>query len=255
MCEFTVATANTQLGKAVRTPGGLNGVADVDALLLQEVHSERDNLDEFLDKETDLTLACAADGLGLAIALRKSLYQTHKPREHVIQPATKSFILPKLAKYNKSITFRLRNRGALEVGTSIAGRKISIFTTHPNVPLRARSRAAHLAKLPNILDGATDIAILGGDMNHWPKPTEQDEQMRLDAHLKRVDIGRIETWHPEKSRQKSLALVAGKLGVVYGGQLDALFFRDPEYNTHPVAAEVIEIASDHSAIKTTLQIT
>lgn len=252
MREFTVATANTQLGRAVRTPGGLEGVIDVDALLLQEVDSDRDDLETFFNKETDLSVI-AAESLGLAIALNKN-HDVERVKEHFIQSATKSYLLPKISKHSKALSIRMRDRGVLEVRTTVNQRGISLLTTHPQKPLRPKSRAEHLKKLPSIIGGVPDIAILGADMNHWPQPSESDEQMRIDACMKRAQINKKATWHPEKSRQKSVAWLLAKFGITYSGQLDAILYHDSKFKLDGLTAEVIDIESDHSALKATFPI-
>lgn len=247
--RLRVATANTKLGQAVRNPRGLEPIFDYDAWLLQEVHSERDNLGRLLSAETDLVIAHAADDMGLAIAVRKNLDRGICQTDVIRQKGKLGLWASSYIKPAEALAFRQRARGIIAVTVNVAGIDIDLATGHPPIP-HDLSHTSHIEKIAPVLNTLGDALIFGGDMNHWPGPKTCDKEMAREAALVPVDIGNRPTWHARKSRQRPVARILEHCGISLDGQLDALYTR----GLHVSRAEVMEIDSDHSAITADVQI-
>ncbi len=245
-----IVTANAHEGRFVSS-GGLAEFADVDVMMLQEVHPDRDDLEHHLQQETDLRLVIASDAMRLAVAIHKDrkILDTHK-----IPIQSAGFVVNGLRSTLSSdnrIVRRFRDRGLLGVSLDFDRSPVSAVTSHVNVAARPLKRAHHLEQTPAALDTIKGSLIFGGDMNHWPGPRGMDERMREHANLLRVPLA-DPTWvsHESNPQQRMLGAVLDRFDASLDAEMDAMFWR----NDGSIALEdaaVVPIASDHRAIVAT----
>lgn len=234
------------MGRLLRTQNGLGPVADADILLMQEVHPERDGLEEALAQQTDLRIAVAAPELGLAIAAKDSVSVSTANTDILQERGPLGRGLVRLEAYGKPASFRTRARGVLAIhAATAAGTALTVATTHPIVPLKFRSRNEQVRRLGEKLQTHSGNLIVGGDMNHWPGPRRADRQMYLAAGVQPVDLQDEHTYRIEDSRHAWLGRIAGK-HIPFNGQLDAVLFRGDALQVDSV--QVADVASDHRAI-------
>ncbi|MDB5163507.1 MAG: Metal-dependent hydrolase, endonuclease/exonuclease/phosphatase family [Candidatus Saccharibacteria bacterium] len=245
--QITVTTANTQMGKAIRS-GGLQAVANSDVLLLQEVQMPPNELAEHV-KELGLLAVSIAGHFGLAIAI--------KPEHKVTD--SKKVTLQKQGPLGRAIgfhgserwddtKFRLRGRGLLVVALKTAkGSHVTVATTHPTVPIKFLSRRKQINAAADALADVTDPLVLAGDMNHWPGPGRLDRKMRGNAHLAAVNLGTVPTFDVARNNYAWLGKLS-QIGLNPNGQLDAMLYRGA---IHPNHTELVDISTDHQAISTT----
>jgi len=265
--EITVATANTKLGHMVHTDGGLEPVAGVDVLLIQEVHPERDDLEKRLLRETDLELAVAAGGLGLAIAVNRHLTITSTDEVHFVERGRFSrFAVCHLGEENIS-AFRLRARGVLSATVEIDQQAVEFIDVHAPVAFYPPGRRLYNRKFADMMSclPSDHPIIVGGDWNSWPRPSRRDHEMWESAGLNHVDIGGVTTYSVKgtifdniSSRIQQLAPIAERAGIdpayfSWDGELDALLYRNPDdgVDIEVVQSRVVPTASDHGAIEAT----
>ncbi len=246
MVEFSVATANTQSGNALRSPKALESIVGTDVWLLQEVNTKRDIEFESVIHTAGMRIAACADEFGLAIAVRKNI-DVITDNKIVLQEQRR----PSLPCVDE---VRYRARGILQTEVVIGGMVCTLATVHPIVPIKFLSRASQLKKIPEAIDSIKTPLIMGGDMNHFPRPRPADAVMQHQANLSRVDIGKQPTWHAIKSNQKVAAFVlegvAYNCGVNwrYAAQLDSMYYRNLSGKIHCTDSRVVQIDSDHDAI-------
>ncbi len=241
--ELTVATVNTMFGNAVTSDGGLGDAAEADVLLLQEIHQERDDVDANLRKY-GMRIAAVMQSAGLIIAVKEDLTTHEAPSELLLHRSKKTLMVVEKLDEKDALAFRMRGRGVVGVSVELDdGQQISVFNTHPPVPIASTARNKHLRLLAEFLNMRAETPfVVGGDMNHWPRPRKKDRQFQADANLRRVDIGEDDTFHGHKSK---IAKVIGAIARIQNGQLDSLFY------SHSLSSSnegIIEIDSDHSAV-------
>lgn len=265
--EFTVATANTKLGHMVRTHGGLEPVAGVDVLLLQEVHPDRDDLESRLHAETDLELAISAGGLGLAIAVHKDLSVTTTNESRFIERGRFSrFAVCHLGEENIA-AFRMRARGVLSATVDLDDKAVEFMSIHAPVAFYPPGRRLYNQRFADMMsDSATDHPIIvGGDWNSWPRANKHDKAARQSSSLTEVDLQGQTTFSTEgtifeniSNRIQRLSRLAEISGIdpayfSWDGELDALLFRDFDDALRVTHTELVETASDHKAIIATFE--
>lgn len=243
---ITVATANTHMGRMVRDPDGLTPFVNVDVLLMQEVHPERDNIERRLSEETDMRLVHSIGEYGLAIAARNN-FDVQSISGIALQERPKLLQAVFSAGGESSITaFRLRARGMLRVMLATPkGNSLSVATTHPTVPVLPLSRSRQVTRLGEVLSNFDGPFIIGGDMNHWPGPRDVDVEMCERAGLRRVDLDGETTYRIEDSNHSWMGRVAF-LRDRAGGELDAMLYKGGSLAL--MSSNVVDIASDHRAI-------
>lgn len=242
-------TTNTHEGRFIES-GGLADFCDVDVLMLQEIDANRDRLEERLHRQTGLRLAAYSHNKRLAIAIRQDI-EVADIGEHDIPTAQFNLPLTEQISSDSRLSRRLRGRGLLAVTTTVGEHSPVFVTTHPIVPVLTKKREAHLRAIPSIIDKiGADVLVLGGDMNHWPRPTSVDEAMSRDADLNRVYIGDIPTWEASKSTplHRILGRSLESVGLSIDGQLDSIYWSGRE-SMRLLGSEVLNVASDHNAVR------
>jgi len=243
--RLTIATANTQMGRAIREPGGLAGLKSADVILLQEVQMGQDELATKLSDDIGLSLGHYDDDFGLAIAI-DSKYTIQSRRHRILQARGTVGRLTLPAKEHVN-TFRLRGRGLLALTLETPdGTVFTAATTHPTVKMKSVSRNAQVRAIPNAISDMPDPLVLAGDMNHWRHPHRVDRQMYESTGLTPVEI----TGSTFDVSQTRYALL-GKI-IRFDAQLDAMLYRGK--GLRPIETELIDISSDHHAVKTTFEI-
>lgn len=244
--SFTVATANTQMGRAIRESGGLKPLAGVDALLLQEVKMERDELAEKLSSDIGMTLGHYDKEYALAIAIdpRHSLKHQY---EETLQPRGRAGRLIQSAEGLMDTTsFRLRARGLLAVTLeTTSSNRATVAAVHPTVQPKLLSRNKQVRAIPSAVSGIDTPLVVAGDMNHWPGPHKVDRQMYEDSGLTPVEI-KGSTFDFNQTRYAWLGR------ILLSTQLDAMLYRGQ--GLEPIATELVDIPSDHRAVITTFEL-
>jgi exonuclease III len=266
--EFVVATANTKLGHMVRVGGGLEPVADVDVLLLQEVHADRDDLESRLLAETDLELAISAGGLGLAIAVSRNLPVTTTDESKFIERGRFSrFAVCHLGEENIA-AFRMRARGVLSATVELDDKVVEFMSAHAPVAFYPPGRRLYNKKFADMMNHSSfdHPIVVGGDWNSWPRANKHDKAARHNASLTEVDLQGQITFSTEgtifeniSTRIQRLSRLAEISGIdpayfSWDGELDALLYRDPEGSLRVLHSELVDTASDHKAIIATFEL-
>ena len=268
--EFTVATANTKLGHMVRINGGLEPVADVDVLLLQEVHPDRDDLESRLHTETDLELAISAGGLGLAIAVHKDLPITGTDEARFIERGRFSrFAVCHLGEENIA-GFRMRARGVLSATVELDEQSVEFMSVHAPVAFYPPGRRLYNQRFADMMSSLPPDhpIIVGGDWNSWPRASRHDKEIRERASLLTVDLQGQSTFCTDgtifeniSNGIQRLAPLAERAGIdpayfSWDGELDALLYRnsDDGVDIEVVQSEVVPTLSDHGAILATFEL-
>lgn len=270
MSTFEVATANTKLGHMVRTDGGLEPVAGVDILLLQEVHAERDDLESRLRAETDLELAVSSGGLGLAIAVNRNLPVTSSDEVQFVKRGRFSrFAVCHLGQENIA-AFRLRARGVLSATVELSDKAVEFVDIHAPVAFYPPGRRLYNRKFAEMMSSLPfdHPIIVGGDWNSWPRASRHDAEIRERASLLTVDLQGQNTFHTDGTifenisrRIERLAPLAEHVGIdpayfSWDGELDALLYRNAANGAglEVVQSNVVPTASDHGAIEATFEL-
>lgn len=264
--DISIATANTCFGRAVQTPNSLCPLSKVDVLLLQELYSfNRAILKKQLLK-IGFRIVCAAPEFGLVIALRIKSPLRYVPRsaqKHrlaklgwleriVIQRATRD---PYADDYHVFL-----ERGLLSAALQTPdGRRLTIATTHPTTPLATQYRARYrqIVTLQSLLEQhyLKSPLILGGDMNHYPKPKKVDRTLHETLQLRPIDIGNEPTWRAQGSKQERLlslvAFISRRPLNDYDGQHDIILYREKYFTS--INTDVRDIDSDHRAVIATFR--
>ena len=268
--EITVATANTKLGHMVRTDGGLEPFAGVDALFIQEAHAERDGLASRLRAETDLKLAISVGGLGLAIAVRKDLPVAATRESRFIERGRFSrFAVCHLGEENIA-AFRLRARGVVSATVELDDQAVEFMSIHAPVAFYPPGRRLYNRKFAEMMSRlpSDHPIIVGGDWNSWPRPSRRDHEMWESAGLNHVDIGGVTTYSVEGTNFDNFsrgierfAPTAERVGIdpayfSWDGELDALLYRNTANGAglEVVQSKVVPTASDHGAIEATFEL-
>lgn len=255
---ITIATANTQWGRAIQAPHSFGSLSKVDILLLQEMFNfERKPLKKQLGK-VGFRILCDAPEYGLTIAIRLTSPLAYVPRsaqKHTLAQLNRLEQLFMQAITPQPLAFT--KRGVLSAKLSLPnGTVITIANTHPTTPvaLQPAARSRQIRTLQKLISTryTTDKLILGGDMNHYPRPRKVDHQLHLANHLTPVDLQGEPTWYVRGSKQeKLLSLVAGisrRPLESFNGQHDIILYRKEHFT--PISTEVRDIYSDHRAVIT-----
>jgi len=258
---FTVATANTYFGKAIRTTGGLTPIKNADVILFQEVFTPKANRLDTILTDMGFTLVHAAPRFGLAIALKNNTnlkYVEGSLQEHCLakMPAVEKLYIEKAMR----LPLVLIERGLISCQIVIGKQPVTIATVHPTTPVSAKPRARYrqIVTLGKIISRhyANDALILGGDMNHYPRPRSVDHAFHTKTDLSPVDLGSEPTWYAKGSKQERILSVLSKFLRRpldhFNGQHDIILYRKHAFR--PIKTEVVDIPSDHRSIITTFEI-
>lgn len=254
--QITIATANTHFGQMLRTEGGLDPVARADVILFQEVfNAEVDGLLRCLQKAGFTLLHCAPQ-FGLAIALRNGSplqFISGSAQEHRIAEMgiIERMVIEKAT--GRSLVFNERGIISCTLADN-RGRHTTVATAHPTTPLAIKPRARHqqIVKLKSLLNEkyTNDRLILGGDMNHYPRPRKIDMSLHRSANLTPVNLGDTPTWYVRDSKEEFLfklpSFLLRRSIDTFNGQHDIILYRQPSLRVD--AIEVVDIPSDHRAI-------
>jgi hypothetical protein len=254
--EFSVATANTHWGTMLHSESALDPLVSADIVMLQEViDPERD-----VDKER----LCAA-GFEVVHVVGKFGLAILRRRESDVEVVPGSLAERRLLKMDR-VEYRLMQRwaqrahGFTEHGliavkfTTRAGQILTVVNVHPSMPIKPIARARQVFILRSLLGDSyySGAMVLGGDMNHYPRPGLVDEIMRSSAGLARVDLGKQPTWYVQGTNQEKyirmLASVWRRPISEFDAQLDTVLYRGDGLEL--VDARVVEVESDHRAIVT-----
>jgi hypothetical protein len=247
MSEYlTFATANTHMGRLFKVRGGLDPLADSEAIGFQEVHPDRDPVEKRLSEDTDLVLAYAAPEFGLAIAVHKYLKVSNRHKAVLQERGNIGQRLMNLeARYKAAFRTRARGIQGLAIHTSV-GQSVHFANAHPIIPFKPRQRGRQIRTIPIALAHVGGPLVLVQDGNHCPGPRPVDRAMRYALDMKSVDIGDEPTYVLERSKHAWL----GVMPAFWTLQFDDILYR----GLREVHTEVVDIDSDHRAIKTTLAI-
>lgn len=223
-------------------------LADCEVVGFQEVHPERDKLEERLSTETDLALASIAPEFGLAIAVHKELKISEEHTAVLQERGPIGRRLMNMETRHKT-AFRTRARGLHGVTIeTVGGQKVHFANGHPIIPFKYRARNAQLRKVPGALAHIKGRLIYVQHGNHCPGPRKGDIAMRRALDLKAVDIGKEPTYVLERSKHAWL----GVFPAFWTLQFDDILYRGN--GLHEIYTEVVDIESDHRAIKSTFSI-
>lgn len=254
--EFTVATVNTHWGAMLHEAGALDPVAKADIVLLQEVIEPARDLPAERLRHWGFELVHVTGAFGLAI-LRRSGSELR-----VVPGSLASHRLLRMDRMEYRLMQRWAQRphGFTEHGmisavfATTTGRQVTVADVHPSMPLKPLARARQIYILGGLL-GRREYAgplILGGDMNHYPRPGYVDERFGAATGLTRADIGAAPTWFVHGTNQEKyirrLAQLLGQPLSDYDAQLDAVLYRGEGLAL--LSAAIVEVASDHRAITT-----
>ncbi|HEU5121558.1 MAG TPA: endonuclease/exonuclease/phosphatase family protein [Candidatus Saccharimonadales bacterium] len=260
---ITVATANTHFGRALRISAGLTPLHSADILLLQEVFDISEAALEHLLAASHFTLIHAAPKFGLAIAIRTAaglrllpgtiqehrLAKASRPEQFIIQKATRSPLI-------------FTERGVISCQLATPnGKVVTIANVHPTTPIATTPRARHrqIKRLTRVLTQFyhNSPLILGGDMNHYPRPRKIDLALHKTTSLTPVELGTTPTWYARGSKEERLLAFAARAIrrplEHFNGQHDIILYRETYFI--PIHIEVVDIPSDHRAIIATFRLT
>jgi endonuclease/exonuclease/phosphatase family metal-dependent hydrolase len=250
--EITVATANTHFGYVIKEAGGLEPFEQYapDILLLQEVANPKDELEEQLGR-ANYTLIHAIDEFGLTIALCNDsnlelVADSIETRELGKMGLLERRLAQKWAKHSHAIT----GHGMLSATFRTEdGHPVTVVSTRITVSSNRIARKRQIAQMSQELQKPNFAGplIIGGDMNHFPRPQQVDLSMYDDAHLRQVNLGNQPTWQaPDSTLYRLIARVRRQSIENLSAQLDALLYREGELELSNVA--VVNTISDHRAI-------
>lgn len=258
---LTVATANTYFGKAIRTDGGLAPLKSADVILFQEVFTPKANRLDTILADMGFTLVHATPRFGLAIALKNNKhlkYVEGSLQEHCLakMPAIEKLYIEKAMR----LPVVLIERGLISCQIMVGKQPVTVATVHPTTPVSAKPRARYrqIVTLGKIISRhyASDALILGGDMNHYPRPRSVDHAFHAKADLSPVNLGNEPTWYARGSKQErilsALSKVLRRPLEYFNGQHDIILYR--KHIFCPIKTEVVDIPSDHRSIITTFEI-
>ncbi len=229
--NITIATANAQRGRMIRSADGLKPFHDVDVLLLSEVKTKRDKLVEKL-QNNGFQLACT-DNLDLAIAIKEG-YKVLDTNQYAL--TRNGFLKRFFARSRLGRLFGARYMLTAKI-ESPTGEVFETATLHPVTKPLNRARRNQVRAMGAAIETFADDTplVIGADFNHRPGPEKTDIRVREQNNLSSVGLG-------------------GKETFIYRlrGQLDDMLYRGK--GIKPINTRVIDIQSDHRAIITTFNL-
>ena len=245
---ITIASLNTQMGRAIREPYGLKPLDGVDILLMQEVMMGGSELVDRVHDQIGLRIGQYDEELGLAIALLPGQFITKHYKTVMQQRGLIGNSIDSNKEDMQKSRFRLRGRGLIGVSlVTSENNALSVATTHPTVQLRQISRNRQVRKIAGAVAKVDHPLVLAGDMNHWPGPHSVDLRTYEETRLTPVNMPDKATFDVSRTRYAWLGKLAANFGVDMNGQLDAMLYRGLTVG----ATTLVDVSSDHSAIMTT----
>jgi hypothetical protein len=235
---FTVATLNTQYGKALSSPQATDVLEGSDIALLQEVL-------RINPTETHKNLGAAGlhfaafyprSGLAIAISERfRTLHSDYAPLERQSRMAGPARAI------GQHERFRERAMITLLLQDTETGRAITAATAHPVVAVRHAARTRQIQAATEFINSrhATGALVLGADMNHYPGAQKVDKQLAQKTRLRSVS-----NTEPTCLLQDTRHGWLQRLGLP-DGRLDSLLFR----GLVELSSETFQAESDHRGIR------
>jgi endonuclease/exonuclease/phosphatase (EEP) superfamily protein YafD len=260
--SFTLATANTHFGRTLYTPNGLGAVKSADILLLQEVFTLPTRELKTILTHYGFVLLHTVPAFGLVIAMRKTSYLQplpHSLREHRLGKITRpeQFIVKRATRSPLVFT----ERGVITCQFSTVNNQIiTVANVHPTTPIAATPRARHrqIKRLARVVAHFYPHSplIVGGDMNHYPRPRKVDLAFHKVTSLTPIQLGSTPTWYARGSKEEKVLALAAKVLrrplEDFNGQHDIILYRKMHFT--PLRAKVVDIPSDHRAIIATFEL-
>jgi len=257
MIRFKLATANTLLGKANQN---LGSVLSADIVLLQEIFNPKTDRLEQRCKDKGFNIVAAFGKFGLAIALRSDGVFSSADSPRSISFGRLSLYERLLVKLLVRQPHEFTERGMIAIKLKVRdGGQIVVVNVHPSTsfPFK-RGRRTQIRKLNQELRDPyySGTLVVGGDMNHFPKPESVDNELIRNLNLTRANIGNQPTWRIKNSHYERFArlqtIFNHKTLDDYNAQLDAILYRGK--GLKELETQTVDIPSDHSAILTTFSL-